>query len=140
MYIADRTNPSVPFPRSYWVLPGRLPAGEYPGSKDPDEATRKIKNLFESGIRRVINLMEPDETDIAGAPFRPYENILSDSAGEKDAAFSCLRFPIRDVSIPSPDTMAKILDSIDEGIEAGNTVYVHCLGGIGRTGGIYAAF
>ena len=31
-----------PIPNSYWVVRGRLAAGEYPGSKDPVEAAEKM--------------------------------------------------------------------------------------------------
>lgn len=40
----------IPFPRSYWVVPGLLLAGEYPGSKDRQEATQKIRGLLKCGI------------------------------------------------------------------------------------------
>ena len=66
------TTPPVPFPRSYWVIPGKLLAGFYPGSKDPKEATTKLTALINSGIRHIINLMEPDERDLPGHRFVPY--------------------------------------------------------------------
>ena len=48
-----------------------------------------------------------------------------------------LRFPIVDTSVPhSPELTAAALDAIDEYISQGQTVYVHCMGGIGRTGTI----
>ncbi|MBI5579944.1 MAG: hypothetical protein HY895_12375 [Deltaproteobacteria bacterium] len=56
----------VLLPRSYWVIPGKLLAGFYPGAKDPKEATTKLTALINVGIRHVINLMEPDEKDISG--------------------------------------------------------------------------
>jgi len=33
------TTLPVPFPHAYWVIPGKLLAGFYPGSKDPKEST-----------------------------------------------------------------------------------------------------
>ena len=46
-----------------------------------------------------------------------------------------LRFPIRDMSVPeSSKTTIAILDAIDKYMEGGQTVYVHCWGGVGRTG------
>jgi HD domain/Polymorphic toxin system, DSP-PTPase phosphatase len=46
-----------------------------------------------------------------------------------------LRLPIRDVSVPqSPDKMREILDTIDAALSAKRIVYVHCWGGVGRTG------
>ncbi len=59
-------NRLAPFPRAYWVEPGKLLAGEYPGAKDPGEARRKSRGLLDRGIRHVINLMEPDERDFQG--------------------------------------------------------------------------
>jgi hypothetical protein len=49
----------IPFNRSYWVVPGKLLAGGYPGSENPVEEERKLKGLFQAGIRHVISLMEP---------------------------------------------------------------------------------
>ena len=45
------------------------------------------------------------------------------------------RHAIVDMEIPtSPGQMVRILDSVDSAIDAGQTVYVHCLAGVGRTG------
>lgn len=43
-----------------------------------------------------------------------------------------LSFPIEDFGVPDVPTMRRILDAIDHHRSDG--VYVHCLGGIGRTG------
>ena len=40
----------VPFNRSYWVVPGKLLAGGYPGSEDPIEEERNLKGLIQAGI------------------------------------------------------------------------------------------
>jgi hypothetical protein len=44
------------------------------------------------------------------------------------------RFPIRDMSTPTPEVMTEILDALDEALDDGRTVYLHCFGGVGRTG------
>ncbi|MBN1202041.1 MAG: dual specificity protein phosphatase family protein, partial [Anaerolineae bacterium] len=44
------------------------------------------------------------------------------------------RFDIIDMDIPSERLMLRILDTIDLAIQREQKVYVHCLGGIGRTG------
>lgn len=43
-------NPSsiTPYPRSYWVVPGRLLAGFYPGAPEPVEAAGKLQALFDA--------------------------------------------------------------------------------------------
>ena len=46
-----------------------------------------------------------------------------------------MRFPIVDGCVPeTPEQTVAILDAIDECIGAGKIAYVHCWGGIGRTG------
>ncbi|MFZ4436853.1 MAG: hypothetical protein ACOYOS_00340 [Syntrophales bacterium] len=47
----------IPFARSYWVIPGQLLAGFFPGSKDPVQETANMDGLINAGIRNVINLM-----------------------------------------------------------------------------------
>jgi hypothetical protein len=43
-------------------------------------------------------------------------------------------FPISDGSIPTRPTMTLILDTIDRAIEGNQKVFLHCIGGRGRTG------
>ena len=54
-----------------------------------------------------------------------------------DANVAHERHPIADVSVPgSPREMSDILDAIDAALRDGKTVYVHCWGGVGRTGAV----
>ena len=62
----------VPFNRSYWVVPGKLLAGCYPGSDDPIEEEKNLIGLIQAGIRHVISLIEPQEYDHSENPFAPY--------------------------------------------------------------------
>ena len=57
---------SVPYPRSFWVLPGKFLAGYYPGSRDPATAQEKLTKLLEYGVRQVVNLMEKTELNFKG--------------------------------------------------------------------------
>jgi len=74
----------IPFPRSYWVIPGVFLAGEFPGSKAAGKARQKLKRLYDAGIRHVINLMEPDEIDHDGNPFDSYKNDLTEIAEKQE--------------------------------------------------------
>ena len=130
----DNTVNEVPFPRSYWVRPGRLLAGCYPGAPGPREATRKLKGLLDSGIRGIISLMEPNETNHQGHQFSSYQEQLYRLAAERDVAVTCLRLPIPDQCVPTRQTMSQILDAIDAFLENGTPTYIHCWGGKGRTG------
>ena len=134
------TTFSVPFPHSYWVIPGKLLAGFYPGSKDPKEAAAKLTALIDAGIRHVINLMEPDERDLAGHRFVPYEDVMESIASKMQISVTFDQLPIKDLSVPTERHMTRILNQIDLCIKHGKPVYVHCLGGIGRTGTVVGCY
>jgi len=124
MKLADGDHP--PKHGTYWVVPGKLLAGPFPGSPDPAGVSEAVGPLLDAGITTFLNLMEPTETNHSGDPFTPYETAL----GSQAAMF---RRPITDLSIPSREDMIAILDDIDAGVADG-AVYVHCCGGVGRTG------
>jgi protein tyrosine/serine phosphatase len=130
----------LPFERSYWVEPGRLLAGFYPGDSDPVEADYKLQALLDSGVSRIFNLMESGETDHTGRRFAAYQSRLRRLAESRGRTVACARFPIKDRSVPSLGTMRKILDALSAALSAGETVYVHCWGGRGRTGTVAGCY
>ena len=125
---------AVPFPRSYWVVPGKFLAGYYPGSRDPLTALRKLEGLLEHGVRHVINLMEEHERNFNGEIFVPYEQQLENIAAKRDIPIKLIHMPIRDTDVPTVEGMVAILDEIDAVIQQNSCVYLHCWGGRGRTG------
>ncbi len=129
-----------PFPRSYWVAPGRLYAGAYPGDPDESIMETKLASLLDCGIRRVVNLMEATELDHNGRHFSDYTEKLRELAMERGFDASMARFSIRDVSVPSRSLMKEILDHIDRNITEGLSTYVHCWGGKGRTGTVVGCY
>ena len=109
-----------PIENCYWVAPGKLLAGEYPRDLDDESSAAKVAALKRAGVGLFVDLTEEDE-------LLPYAQWAAPARHE--------RFPIRDVSIPrSHAQTAATLDAIDAHVEAGGTVYVHCWGGVGRTG------
>ncbi len=133
-------NKSVPFDQAYWVVLDRLMAGYYPGSALSQDAQPKLNALLECGIRHFISLMQPDETSWYGIPIVPYETQMRALAREKGYEVTFDRMPIKDMGIPSRIDMVHILDRIDQKIETGKPVYVHCLGGVGRTGTVIGCY
>jgi hypothetical protein len=134
------SNKNAPFDQAYWVIPDRLMAGYYPGSALDQDGHRRLKALLRCGIRHFLNLMQPDETRWYGKPIIPYKAQTQAIARELECDVSFDRFPIKDMGIPTRIEMARILDRIDHKIENGKPVYVHCLGGVGRTGTVVGCY
>jgi protein-tyrosine phosphatase len=119
------TRPAGPIPDSYWIEAGRLCAGEYPYARDPGEAAEKLRRIRSAGIDTFIDLTEEDEYGLA-----PYAQELD--------GLEHMRLSIPDLNVPPIERMREILDTIDEALSRGRTVYVHCYGGVGRTGTVIA--
>ena len=152
----------VPFSRlnpfSYWVLKGKLAAGEYPGNQFSLNAatmvatlahqvialfssgfrvwntpSRKIGSLMDSGIDTFIDLTEPGE--------RPgYGSYLHRERRRRSRRSTYYRFPIADRDVPNKGAMKELLDLLDSEMNAGRSVYVHCFRGLGRTGTVIGCY
>ena len=112
-----------PIENSYKVQ-DRFYAGEYPGDKIQEAALVKLSHFLENGFTHFIDLTEEGE-------LTPYAQLLP-------AGISYRRFPIRDVSIPKDtESVRALIDEIDTILSnLENKLYLHCWGGVGRTGTI----
>ena len=114
---------------AYWVLPNQFMAGPFPTSYQVDGTQEIIETLLALGVRQFIDLTEKHEHQLDH-----YLPVLKEIAGKKNLPVHYQRFPILDHGIPSISVMAGILDKIDASLSSKSPVYVHCWGGIGRTG------
>lgn len=114
----------LPLPNSYWVLPGQLLAGEYPGGATREVTRSRLERLLAAGIQCFVDLTQPGEL----APQPSYESELP-------AGIHYLRVPITDHAVPKKRAqMAAILEALSRALASGRPVYLHCRAGIGRTG------
>jgi len=118
----------------YWVISNKLLAGAIPASAGLDGTKSKIGDLKSKDISAIINLMETDERDKIGNPFFDYTPIAN------ELGIEVLRFPIKDVSIPTKENMKAIISTINDLLARNKKVYIHCWGGIGRTGTVVGCF
>jgi hypothetical protein len=116
-----------PLPNTYWVIPGRLLAGEYPLGADDADARPRLALLREAGIDYFVDLTEDGE--LPG-----YRHLLP-------AHSQHVRSAIADTWVPkNVAQMQHILSDIRAALALGRCIYVHCRAGIGRTGLVVGCF
>jgi protein-tyrosine phosphatase len=103
----------MPLPTHYAVGEGLI-AGAYPALRESVEA------LEGAGVTVFVDLTHPSD------PLESYVPFLTNARR--------IAQPIPDMGTPTAGHVMQILDDIDEARAEGGTVYVHCWGGIGRTG------
>jgi hypothetical protein len=108
-------------------------AGEYPAHVDRTGAARRLAALLSAGIDFFIDLTEPHE-------LRPYLPLLQEQAALHGTRVSYQRLPIVDFDVPDIASMRAILLSIDGALADDHHVYVHCWGGLGRTGMVIGCY
>lgn len=125
-----------PLPRSYWVLPGKLLAGGYPGRGVADgDAASAVEEIIAAGIDAFLDLTDEGES-LGVEPYGPrLEGLLTRRgiAPERRAA------DMRDMSA-DPAKVQLACDELDSLLSSGRSVYLHCLGGLGRTGMIVGSY
>ena len=120
-------NMDRPLPNTYWVIPGRLLAGEYPFGADDADARARLALLREAGVDYFVDLTE--ECECPG-----YRHLLP-------ARSRHVRSAIADTWVPNDAAqMQQILSDIRAALARGCCVYVHCRAGIGRTGVVVGCF
>jgi len=89
--VAPEAPPIPPNRLMYWVEPGRLLAGGYPGHADPGVARRTLCGLLDCGVSAVVNLMEEAPR---GTP--AYAGPLQELAQAQGRSLVLEAFPIED--------------------------------------------
>ena len=110
-----------PLPNSYWLTPGKLLGGEYPGGASEEDTLRRLRALMDVGVDCFVNLTRPGELPA-------YSTQLPDGIWY-------FHLPIVDHGLPVDRAyMRQIQLALASALDAGRCVYVHCRMGIGRTG------
>jgi protein-tyrosine phosphatase len=113
---------------AWWVEPGRLLAGEYPGARRPEQAAEKLRLLMEEArIDSIIDLTTPADGLV---PYRDALRVAAEKAGRQVTHYP---YPIPDMGVLGQEGYDEIVARIRDETFAGRTVYLHCWGGKGRT-------
>ena len=148
---ANQTNQN-PNPFSYWVVPNKFLAGDYPGthySYNPlttliscthtivglhktkyhyfHTSKQRHQSIINANIKHIIDLTETNERFL-------YFDKLDRLGANHNMIIQHHRFPITDRNVPSKSFMQTILNFIDDKIKKNQPIYLHCFRGLGRTG------
>ncbi len=123
----------LPHPNTYHVPGSGVIAGEYPFTPDDRTALPKLRRFVEAGITHFIDLTEANE-------LRPYEVDLNSLAAELGRSVEYRRLGVRDMNVPPVRRMAEVLDALESAEAGGGLAYVHCWGGVGRTGTVVGCY
>jgi Dual specificity phosphatase, catalytic domain len=117
----EKYSENRPIADCYWVIPGRLLAGEYPIGNDYTDARARLARFREAGINYFIDLTENGEMPA-------YRHLLQVHTKYTNS-------PIADCSVPSGAAQIQgLIAEIRAAIESRRFIYLHCRAGIGRTG------
>ena len=117
-----------PHGNCYWVVRGRVLAGEYPAVHNPQLTEQRLRALVAAGVTHCFNFTHADEA------LPDYGAALAHAAAERGAQARTERFAVADFGVPSVGGMRRTLQAIDTALAQGANVYLHCRAGIGRTG------
>lgn len=106
------------------ILPGRMDRGR---SMDKD-----IASLKQDGATAIVSLITEQEYTEYG--------VKGLKQAYKDAGLELISYPILDQGIPDSATLPNLLKAIDEELCRDGSVILHCVGGLGRSGTVAAAY
>lgn len=106
------------------ILPGRKDRGR--------DLKRDIESIKSNGVGSVLSLLTEDELDFYGIP-----NLTNEFENE---GLHSKHVSIVDQGIPTEDELQEIISWMNYRIGNNDKVLVHCVGGLGRTGTIVAAY
>lgn len=111
-----------PHGNTYWLLAGRVLAGEHPDSGHPDALALRLQAFQAAGVSCFIDLTGEARRE----PYVPLP--VAGRAARRES------HGILDFGVPTAAAMRRTLDAIAAALGAGEVVYLHCRAGVGRTG------
>lgn len=111
---------------SNWVVPKRIMTGPSPIAVPPEHVNKNIMDIIDDGIDTFVCLQTESTPD-------DYKKLIPhDVLVNKNIKF--IHYPIIDTRVPSKLEFVKSITELLNLIAQGRSLYIHCMGGHGRTG------
>lgn len=123
-----------PHGNCYWVVPGRVLAGEYPGGYATAQVEKRMLALVDAGVTQCFNFTHEAEA------LPPYGQALAQAATLRGLQAFTQRHAVADFGVPAVKGMQAALEAMDQALASGANIYLHCRAGIGRTGTAVGCF
>lgn len=123
---------------SYQVIDNKLIAGSYPVSVNKIKTENNLTELCNNNIEVFINLTEKSVFEKIG--LIDYQSQITYFYNKLAKKVEIYNYPIKDFSVPTKEYLLEILNKIDDCLKKNKRVYIHCMGGIGRTGVVIGCY
>jgi hypothetical protein len=114
-------------PNIYWIpgpWAGRLAILARP--RGNDWLIDEIHGWRDAGVQVVVSLLDPEEEQELG--------LIDERQLVQAGSLRFISFPIEDYGVPSSEgALHKLIKEVEHLLDHGNTVGIHCRGGIGRS-------
>lgn len=111
-----------PHGNTYWLLAGRVLAGEHPDPGHPDALALRLQAFQAVKVTCFIDLTGSESRDA----YQPLP--VGGRAARREP------HGIVDFGVPTVAGMRRVLDAVAAALAADEVVYLHCRAGVGRTG------
>src|SRR4051794_13082079 len=105
--------PHDEFFHAWWVEPGRLLAGEYPGALTRKKAAAKVRLLIEAGVGSIVDLTTPQDR------LDSYREVLQEAVTEAGRQMRHFAHPIPDNGVIAHAGYDRILTGIQGETDSG---------------------
>lgn len=119
-------------PETILKTKGKLGLTNMPGNRQPRD--KDLDELAEDGVQHIVCLQKPHEFQQISLP----ETVSERQQAIEARNMKFLHEPIGDFTAPTLQQAHRVVDEINQGLGAGETIVTHCFAGLGRAGTIAA--